>query len=88
MTEADFSHQSSDLKESTSFENMEPYFVEGEVVKGFGRGSKELGIPTGTHEFIFVSLFITVLRNIASVDQPVTKQCKTPKQQKRSSLNN
>jgi len=24
-----------------------PYYVEGEVVKGFGRGSKELGIPTG-----------------------------------------
>ncbi len=24
-----------------------PYFVSGEVVKGFGRGSKELGIPTG-----------------------------------------
>lgn len=26
------------------------YFCRGEVVKGFGRGSKELGIPTG--EFI------------------------------------
>ena len=24
-----------------------PYFCRGEVVKGFGRGSKELGIPTG-----------------------------------------
>lgn len=24
-----------------------PYFTTGEVVKGFGRGSKELGIPTG-----------------------------------------
>ena len=24
-----------------------PYYVTGEVVKGFGRGSKELGIPTG-----------------------------------------
>lgn len=24
-----------------------PYFVAGEIVKGFGRGSKELGCPTG-----------------------------------------
>ena len=24
-----------------------PHFCRGEVVKGFGRGSKELGIPTG-----------------------------------------
>jgi hypothetical protein len=27
---------------------MVPYLASGEVVKGFGRGSKELGIPTGT----------------------------------------
>jgi FAD synthase len=25
-----------------------PYFTLGKVVKGFGRGSKDLGIPTGT----------------------------------------
>ena len=24
-----------------------PFFAVGKVVKGFGRGSKELGIPTG-----------------------------------------
>ena len=24
-----------------------PYFETGQVVKGFGRGSKEIGIPTG-----------------------------------------
>jgi len=24
-----------------------PYFAVGKVVKGFGRGSKDLGIPTG-----------------------------------------
>ena len=24
-----------------------PYFCRGEVIRGFGRGSKELGIPTG-----------------------------------------
>ena len=28
-------------------ESCLPYFARGEVVKGFGRGSKELGIPTG-----------------------------------------
>lgn len=26
-----------------------PFLVEGEVVKGFGRGSKDLNIPTGNH---------------------------------------
>ena len=25
-----------------------PVYLKGEVIKGFGRGSKELGIPTGT----------------------------------------
>ena len=35
-----------------------PFFQTGKVVKGFGRGSKEIGIPTG--EF-FSSLYIIVL---------------------------
>ena len=26
-----------------------PYFETGQVVKGFGRGSKEIGVPTGTY---------------------------------------
>ena len=30
-----------------SMENILPHFAKGKVVKGFGRGSKELGIPTG-----------------------------------------
>ena len=29
-------------------ESVLPYFEKGEVVKGFGRGSKEIGVPTGT----------------------------------------
>ena len=27
-----------------------PFFQQGEVVKGFGRGSKQLGIPTGNNK--------------------------------------
>jgi len=30
--------------------NTLPYFVRGKVVKGFGRGSKSLGIPTANYE--------------------------------------
>ena len=26
---------------------MKPIYAQGTVIKGFGRGSKELGIPTG-----------------------------------------
>lgn len=32
--------------------NGTPLFVQGKVVKGFGRGSKELGIPTGTKYYL------------------------------------
>ena len=40
-----------------------PYFASGLVVKGFGRGSKELGIPTGMNNqyIIRVSCSINVL---------------------------
>ena len=35
---------------SLSKVNMKfPYFASGEVVKGFGRGSRELGIPTANY---------------------------------------
>jgi hypothetical protein len=33
-----------------------PYFTLGTIVRGFGRGSKELGCPTGT--FIKASLIV------------------------------
>ena len=33
-----------------------PFFARGLVVKGFGRGSKELGIPTGYLYFVSVKL--------------------------------
>ena len=36
-------------------ESPYPHLVSGKVVSGFGRGSKELGIPTGK----FVSFFLT-----------------------------
>lgn len=32
-----------------------PYYTNGTVVKGFGRGSKKLGVPTGEN-FIFLIL--------------------------------
>ena len=37
------------LKSSSVEEIMAclPFYTQGEIVKGFGRGSKELGIPTG-----------------------------------------
>ena len=34
----------------------DPFRVEGEVVKGFGRGSKELNIPTGKFDLKFYFL--------------------------------
>ena len=40
-----------------------PYFTRGEVVTGFGRGSKQLGIPTGETDFICKDL----LRRAGSV---------------------
>ena len=45
MTEETTSSSSRVLKMSAILTNA-PLFMEGEVVKGFGRGSKELGIPT------------------------------------------
>ena len=35
-----------------------PFFVQGKVVKGFGRGSKQLGIPTGS---LFILYFLLIL---------------------------
>lgn len=31
-----------------------PLFLEGEVAKGFGRGSKDLGCPTGTRTYLLL----------------------------------
>lgn len=45
-------------------ENLEapyPISVSGTVVKGFGRGSKELGIPTGKLErFMYIYIYIYI----------------------------
>lgn len=40
--------------DGTNPDSALPYFVCGEVVKGFGRGSKELGIPTGEREKLYM----------------------------------
>ena len=42
------------IRTARSFAKMTalPYFTRGKVVKGFGRGSKELGIPTGMLVFL------------------------------------
>ncbi|XP_014787316.1 riboflavin kinase [Octopus bimaculoides] len=40
---------------STGPENYLPYYAEGNVVKGFGRGSKQLGFPTANHDEEVVS---------------------------------
>ena len=37
-----------------------PYFAQGKVVKGFGRGSKELGIPTGSYNTIITIEELTI----------------------------
>ena len=43
-----------------SLKSVLPYFTQGTVIKGFGRGSKALGIPTGINiafvNFIYFSL--------------------------------
>jgi hypothetical protein len=40
-----------------------PYFTLGTIVRGFGRGSKELGCPTGIYTkasliFTYISIFV------------------------------
>lgn len=37
------------VSDQTGDEMKFPYFASGEVVKGFGRGSKQLGIPTANY---------------------------------------
>lgn len=52
-------HESSVIKQNGVSHNQNdkfPYFTKGIIVKGFGRGSKELGIPTGEISTDFVVL--------------------------------
>lgn len=35
-----------------SAEKEFPFYASGVVVKGFGRGSKDLGIPTGQYNYL------------------------------------
>jgi len=39
-----------DSQAMESIKSLLPYFVRGIVVKGFGRGSKQLGCPTGSFQ--------------------------------------
>ena len=43
--------------------SLMPFFMRGIVCRGFGRGSKELGIPTGSN-FINSSIFFTYFINL------------------------
>lgn len=41
--------------EDQSCKNL-PLYIQGEVVKGFGRGSTQLGFPTGNNRVVFNSI--------------------------------
>ena len=41
-----------DIEKTAVRESALPYFASGEVVTGFGRGSKEIGVPTGASEHL------------------------------------
>ena len=43
-----------------------PIYLKGPVIKGFGRGSKELGIPTGNQNSFFFSLGLLLTCNSES----------------------
>lgn len=53
-------------------ESALPYFERGEVVKGFGRGSKEIGVPTGT-----LLLASSKLPKLATFTSDATAICDT-----------
>lgn len=58
-TSCSFSRSLRSLRSLRSAGHMEtsvavlPFFAQGEIVKGFGRGSKELGFPTGKTTDLF-----------------------------------
>ena len=41
-----------DIEKTAVRESALPFFASGEVVTGFGRGSKEIGVPTGASEHL------------------------------------
>lgn len=60
--------------------NILPHFVRGKVVKGFGRGSKSLGIPTANYEQSVVdqlpeALTKGIYYGFAQVDQSPVHPC-------------
>ena len=44
-----------------------PLFLKGQVVKGFGRGSKDLGCPTGKCSFyltVLIDCYLTMIKHL------------------------
>jgi hypothetical protein len=52
--------------EDQGLETYVPLYVRGTVVKGFGRGNKELGIPTGKRYGLALS--IAICRSVPTVE--------------------
>lgn len=46
-----------------------PFFAKGIVVKGFGRGSKDLGIPTGEYYFLIILFTYRIMVSLQQTTQ-------------------
>ena len=53
-----------DIEKTAVRESALPYFASGEVVTGFGRGSKEIGVPTGASEHLQRHMYYCVTSSL------------------------